>query len=159
MRQLLHACWPLMAVVTFTGVLAFQIPSKALFFRPVSVPKTKPYVSFVEFDAATYQDVMQKVRMSWQVRRQSTGTQTEIPLEVLARVETQPEIEPLALPASFFTAPRLAETPRVRASLLPPSLAQLPESEELPPPVDVDRANQIREQLLVLPASLQPAKE
>ncbi|MCQ2393176.1 MAG: hypothetical protein MJ249_02720 [Kiritimatiellae bacterium] len=159
MRQLLHACWPLVAVVAFTCVLALQIPRKALFFRPVEVPQTVPYASFVEFDAATYQALMQKVRMSWQMRAQGSGARTEIPLGVLDRVETPPMPEPLALPKSFFAVPRASELSVARASLRPPTLAHPPEDVELPPPVDVDAANQLRERLLALPASLQTPDE
>ena len=32
MRRLFHACWPTVAVVALTALLALQIPRKALFF-------------------------------------------------------------------------------------------------------------------------------
>ena len=153
MRQLLHACWPLMAVMAFTAVLALQIPRKALFFKPAPTVPATPFASFVEFDGAAYSSLMQKVRMSWQMRTQGTGLRTESPLGVLDLVQTPARPEPLALPAAFFEARPVAARPAARVPLLPPTLASAVGG-SVQMPADDRAARRLRERLLAIPASI-----
>ena len=97
MRRILHACWPLAAVVMFTVALALQIPRKALFFRPVKLERSVPYASFVEFGESEYAAIMQKVRMSWQVRSHGAGAYAESPIGAL-----DPDDEPPPAPLDLF---------------------------------------------------------
>lgn len=160
MRQLLHACWPLMAVLAFTAFLALQIPRKALFFAPVETPRVEPFASFVVFDPATAATVMQKVRMSWQMRGQGDGALTEVPLGVLDQIAEVPPPEPLALPPAFFVAPGVPSVaPRATDALLPPTLAVPREARAWPPPEDVNGPRLLRERLLALPESLRVQDE
>ena len=102
MRRILHACWPLAAVVAFTAALALQIPRKALFFRAVALERPAPFASFTEFGAAEYAAIMQKVRMSWQMRSHGAGALAESQIGVLDLGEESQPPEPLELPGSFF---------------------------------------------------------
>ena len=47
MSRLVRDCWPLVAVVALTAILALQIPRKAIFFTPVPVAASEPFASFV----------------------------------------------------------------------------------------------------------------
>lgn len=156
MRQLLHACWPLVAVVAFTCVLALQIPRKALFFRPAAPTSAPTFAAFVEFDSKAYAKVMQQVRMSWQMRSQGSA-RTESPLAVLDLAEETPSPVPMELPSAFFSG-RAAAAPRsdgAEVSLRPPTLAPPREGTVLAPPDDTEERRRLREGLLALPPSLQ----
>jgi len=158
MRQLLHAVWPLMAVIAFTAALALQIPRKALFFQPAMTLSEPAFASFVEFDQAAYAKVMQQVRMSWQMRSKGGAARTESPLAVLDMAEeSPPRPESMALPDSFF-AGRGRSAPRIDAAqsaLRPPTLAAPRETLSLAAPDDAEERRQLRTRLLELPPSLQ----
>lgn len=160
MRRFLHACWPLAAVVAFTAALALQIPRKALFFRPVALERTAPFASFREFSAAEYAAIMQKVRMSWQMRSHGAGAHAESQIGVLDMGEDSPPPEPLELPGSFFARRAIEQPAAPSVSLAPPSLAPAVELPQLvPQDVATEAARRFRDQLLVLPASLHKALE
>ena len=153
MRRLFHACWPTVAVVALTALLALQIPRKALFFRAVAPRRTEPFASFVEFDGKTYANLMQKVRMSWQMRQGSAG-RAEGLLVIPDLKDAPPPPAPLGLPGAFRANWRPAPSAPPRPTLAPPSLA----AAELPAIVQDDEAAgeaaRLRERLLALPASV-----
>ena len=162
MIQWLHTLWPLAAVIVFTMVLALQIPCKALIFRPrtVEVTAEPAFVSFVDFDAKTYAEVIQTVRMSWQMRSQGGGTGMEKPPVVLDAVKEElSQPEPLQLPATFSAVRGhfASDGAKARVSLRPPSLAMERTQAKTPPPApdEAEEHRRLREQLLALPPSLQ----
>jgi len=155
MRRFFHDSWPLAAVVALTTILALQIPRKAIFFSPVPVSTTKPFASFVTYDAEAYESLIQKVRMSWQMRG-AAETMSESRVDALDFTEDVPEYRPLDLPPEFSAA-RSAEPMTVApVPLLPPSMADRSPLVPLDRPVD-DRveAKALRTDLLTLPESLQ----
>lgn len=160
MKQLLHELWPLAAVVALTVVLALQIPRRALFFEPVPVTETRPAASFVAFDDATYAAVIQKVRMSWQVRG-SVGLSSESRVDdVPGEDESGPVLPAHPLDAVFSAPwrPVSARTPVV--PLLPPTVASTATLEPVAtPPDDAAEARQRRLELLDLPPSLQATEK
>lgn len=158
MRRILHACWPLAAVVMFTVALALQIPRKALFFRPVKLERSVPYASFVEFGESEYAAIMQKVRMSWQVRSHGAGAYAESPIGALDP-DDEPPPAPLEMPKSFFARRPLAPPPAPRVSLAPPTRASAHELPQLAAPDESVEARRRRDELLVLPESLRAAGE
>lgn len=159
MRRILHACWPLAAVVAFTAALALQIPRKALFFRAVAQERPAPFASFTEFGAAEYAAIMQKVRMSWQMRSHGAGALAESQIGVLDLGEESQPPEPLELPGSFFAHHALEQPAAPSVPLSPPSLAPAEELPQLAPPDDTAEALRLRDQLLVLPESLRTVLE
>lgn len=159
MRSFLHACWPLAAVVVFTAAMALQIPRKALFFRPAVFERPAPYASFVEFEASEYAAIMQKVRMSWQMRSHGAGAHAESPIGVLDVVDVQRSPEPLEMPTDFFARRPLAQPSAPLVPLAPPSLAVACELPQLAAPDDSREAGRVRERLLALPESLRAVAE
>lgn len=155
MSRLIRDCWPLVAVVALTAILALQIPRKAIFFTPVPVVESEPFASFVAYDAETYESVLQRVRMSWQIRTAAENPY-ESRVDALDLGEEDLRFPPLGLPAEF-SAQRMAEPISVsRAPLLPPSLAN--RSALVPvaaPPDDHVELRALRADLLSLPESLQ----
>ena len=155
MRRFIHDCWPLAAVVALTTILALQIPRKAIFFSPASVSSSRPFASFVTYDAAAYESVMQKVRMSWQMSGVAEAS-FESRVDALDITDDAMELRPLELPAEFsvgYSAEPVAMSP---GPLLPPSVADC--SALVPvddPPDDRQEANALRADLLSLPESLQ----
>lgn len=155
MRRLIHDCWPLAAVVALTTILALQIPRKAIFFSPASVAAVRPFASFVTYDSAAYESVMQKVRMSWQMSGVAE-TPFESRVDALDFTEDVPEFRSLDLP-SEFTVGHVAESVEVpQTPLLPPSVAD--HSALAPvaaPPDDGQEKVELRADLLSIPESLQ----
>ncbi|MDO5317374.1 MAG: hypothetical protein Q4G65_01995 [bacterium] len=155
MRRFIHDCWPLAAVVALTTILALQIPRKAIFFSPASVSSSRPFASFVTYDAATYESVMQKVRMSWQMNGVAEAS-FESRVDALEISEDVLELRPLELPVEFsigYVAEPVTTSP---VPLLPPSVAD--RSVLVPvddPPDDRQETNALRIDLLSLPESLQ----
>ncbi len=155
MRRLFLKAWPLMAVVALTTTLALQIPRKALFFKPVAVDSPKPFASFVSYDAAAYETVVQKARMSWQVRG-ARGRTFESHVDAFDFVEDIPPLKSLGLPAEFVSARPPGSEAATPVPLLPPTMADT--SALVPvvaPPEDGDEARRIRADLLEFPESLQ----
>ena len=154
MNRLLHESWPLVAVVALTTILALQIPRKALFFEPVAARPPEPFASFVVYDAAAYESVVQKVRMSWQMRG-AAGPAFESRVDAFDFAEDAPPRPALGLPRAFTVPWTSAPPPPARASLLPPSLADRAPLVPVPaPPDDAAEAHQVREDLLALPDTL-----
>lgn len=154
MKRLLHESWPLAAVVALTTILALQIPRKALFFEPVAARPPDPFASFVVYDAAAYEAVVQKVRMSWQMRG-AAGPAFESRVDAFDFAEDAPPRPPLGLPRAFSVPWTSDPQPPARVPLLPPSLADRAPLVPVPaPPDDTAEAHQIRADLLALPAAL-----
>ncbi len=154
MNRLLHESWPLVAVVALTTILALQIPRKALLFEPVAARPPEPFASFVVYDAAAYESVVQKVRMSWQMRG-AAGPAFESRVDAFDFAEDAPPRPALGLPRAFTVPWASAPPPPARAALLPPSLADRAPLVPVPaPPDDAAEAHQVREDLLALPATL-----
>lgn len=155
MRRLFHDSWPLAAVVALTTILALQIPRKAIFFTPVPVSTTRPFASFVTYDAEAYESLMQKVRMSWQMRG-AAETAFESRVDALDFTEDMPEFRPLDLPAEFSAARSAEPAAAAPVPLLPPSVADRSPLVPLARPAD-DRVEvkALRDDLLALPESLQ----
>lgn len=155
MNRLVRDSWPLVAVVALSTILALQIPRKALFFTPVTVSESEPFASFVMYDAKSYESVIQRVRMSWQMRGGAENAY-ESRVDALDFAEDVPNLPPLGLP-SEFSSQRLDEPVTVAfTSLLPPSVAD--RSVLVPvatPPDDGQEARDLRVDLLSLPESLQ----
>ncbi len=155
MRRLFLKAWPLMAVVALSTTLALQIPRKALLFEPVAIVSPRPFASFVAYDAAAYEAVVQKARMSWQVRG-ARGRTFESHVDAFDFVEELPPLRPLGLPAEFARARPPGTVAAIPVPLLPPSVADT--SALVPvatPPADDGEACRIRADLLELPESLQ----
>ncbi len=156
MRRLFLKTWPLMAVVALTTTLALQIPRKALFFKPVAVDSPKPFASFMSYDAAAYEAVVQKARMSWQVRG-VRGRTFESHVDAFDFVEDDmPSLKPLGLPDEFARVRAPGTVAAMPVPLLPPSVADV--SALVPvatPPKDDGETRRIRAELLELPESLQ----
>ena len=154
MKRLLHENWPLVAVVALATILALQIPRKALFFEPVAARPPEPFASFVVYDAAAYEAVVQKVRMSWQMRGAARPA-FESRVDALDLSEDAAPRPPLGLPRAFSVPWTSDPPPPARASLLPPSLAdRAPLVPVSAPPDDTAEARRIRADLLALPAAL-----
>lgn len=158
MRRILHACWPLAAVVAFTASLALQIPRKALFFRPAELARAAPHASFVEFDASEYAAIVQKVRMSWQMRSHGAGAYAESPIAALEPGD-EPPPGPLEMPESFMERVPLAPPRAPRVSLAPPTRASARELPQLAAPDESAEAGRRRDELLALPDSLRAAED
>ena len=156
MRNLVHELWPLVAVVALTLVLALQIPRKALLFRPAPVSAGTPYASFVAYSPEAYARLMQRVRMSWQVRSQGVDPGAGSRVDELGLDEEAPPRAELALPASFSVSSPSSSAPAVAVvSLLPPSVADAAPPATLPvPPDDGAEARALRAELTELPQSL-----
>lgn len=153
MNRLLHELWPLGAVVALTVLLALQIPRKALFFAPVAARAPEPFAAFVSYDAAAYEAVMQKVRMSWQLGAR-TGPGVESRVDAFDVPEEPPPPEPLPLPRAFAVPWTSPLPPPEPVALLPPSRADAaPPAPVAAPPDDADE-RRLRAELLALPASL-----
>lgn len=155
MKRFIHECWPLAAVVALTTILALQIPRKAIFFSPAPVSIARPFASFVTYDAAAYESVMQKVRMSWQMSGVAE-TPFESRVDALDFTEDVPEFRSLDLPSEFSVGYEAEPVANPSVSLLPPSVADC--SALVPvddPPDDRQEANALRADLLSLPESLQ----
>ena len=90
MRGLLRELWPLFAVVALTTVLALQIPRKALFFAPVPPRRQAPFASFATYGPQAYAQLVQKVRMSWQLRAQGFDATAASRVDELDLVEDYP---------------------------------------------------------------------
>lgn len=163
MSRFLHAVWPLVAVVSLTVLLVLQIPRKALSFRPGTPVRTVPFASFVEYDAASYDALMRKVRMSWQVRAQGIDPRAGNHVEALGGDDEPPLPGRLGLPKGFFAVRggAGAESPAAQKDpLLPPSVADAaPPRPVLSAPDDADVARALREELLTLPESLQEQEQ
>ena len=156
MRNLVHELWPLVAVVALTLILALQIPRKALLFRPAPVSPNAPYASFVAYSPEAYARLMQRVRMSWQVRSQGVDPGAGSRVDELGFDEPPPPRAELALPASFSAPPPVSHASAVSAvPLLPPSVADAAPPTALPtPPDDGAEARALRAELTDLPQSL-----
>ena len=156
MRRLLHELWPLAAVVALTMVLALQIPRKALFFAPEPVRGVVPFVSFVEYAPEVYDRLMQRARMSWQVRAQGADPGAASRVDELGGEEELPLPAELLLPDAFAAAAPAALLRAGTASLWPPSVADAEPPAPVPGAPDDDaEARALRADLIRLPASLQ----
>lgn len=122
MKRFLHRVWPSLAVVALSAVLALQIPRKALFFTPVAPAEVKPFASFVTYDDEAYASILQKTRMSWQVRG-AMGRTRESHVDAFDFIEELPAMQPLGLPHEFerIEAPTFVTSSPM--PLLPPSFA------------------------------------
>lgn len=156
MKRLLHEAWPLAAVVALTAVLALQIPRRALFFEPVSPSESGPAASLVTFDDAAYASVIQKVRMSWQVRG-AVGVSSESRLDDVRGGEAElQELPALPLGDEFAAAWHSGYAPPPSVPLLPPTVAWTAGPAPVAqPPDDEAEARARRRELLELPQSLQ----
>ncbi|MGN0847525.1 MAG: hypothetical protein ACI4RA_09110 [Kiritimatiellia bacterium] len=159
MKRLVRDCWPLLAVVALTAVLALQIPRKALLFEPVGVTVPKPFASFVTYDAATYGAVVQRARMSWQVRGSTVPT-SESRIDAFDFVDDAPPLGALPLPDEFTARRAPGALDDGAVPLLPPSTADaaalVPVSVPPDDGADARRLRQaLRADLLTLPESLQ----
>lgn len=156
MKRLLHEVWPLAAVVALTVVLTLQIPRKALLFESVSVPETRAYASVVSFDDAAYASVVQKARMSWQVRG-AVGISSESRVDdVLGAEEELSSLQPLELDDEFSVPWRSVGETVPTVSLLPSTVALTSSLHPVAtPPDDAAEARALRLELLELPESLQ----
>ncbi len=155
MRRLLLRAWPLMAVVALATTLTLQIPRKALFFKPVERVSSRPFASFVSYDAAAYASVVQKARMSWQVRG-ARGRTFESHVDAFDLAEDLPPPKALRLPEEFLNARAPGAADGVPVPLLPPSVADV--SALVPvdaPPEEGGDVRGSRADLLALPESLQ----
>lgn len=156
MKRCLHEYWPLVAVVLLTVILTLQIPRKALFFVPVPAELPKPFASFVAYDAAAYERVVQQVRMSWQMRG-ANAPSFESRGDALDFEEDEPRLESLGLPPEFSARQVSGPVQSLPLPpLLPPSVAD--RSELVPvaaPPDDRVELKALRADLLSIPESLQ----
>lgn len=155
MRRIIHDCWPLAAVFALTTILALQIPRRAIFFAPVPVAPPTSFASFVTYDAATYELIMQKVRMSWQMRNATEST-FESRGDALDFVGDEPRLSPLGLPPEFSVRRTFESIVPPPVPLLPPSVAD--RSALVPvavPPDDGQETRDLRADLLSIPESLQ----
>lgn len=153
MSRLLHEGWPLAAVVALTTLLALQIPRKALFFEPAPARAPEPFASFVAYDAAAYEAVVQKVRMSWQLRAR-TGPAFESRVDAFDFTEDAPPPPPMALPRAFSVPWAAPVPPPARAALLPPSRADRAPLAPVAAPPEDGEARRLRADLLALPDAL-----
>lgn len=155
MKRFIHDCWPLVAVVTLTTILALQIPRKAIFFSSAPIVPGRPFASFVIYDAAAYESVMQKVRMSWQMSGVAE-TSFESRVDALDLTEDVPEFRSLDLPPEFAVGYEAESVAIPSVPLLPPSVADrsalVPVAE---PPDDRVEVKNLRADLLSIPESLQ----
>ena len=129
MRRFLHAWWPVAAVVLFTVTLVLQIPRKALFFQPRDVEPMEPFVSFVALDDGAYARLVQRIRMSWQIRgRPLAGGIADSRTDAFDFSSPLPPPAYLPLRAVAESSSMPSATPPPPPALLPPSFGQ-----ELPP--------------------------
>ena len=155
MRDFLRSVWPPVAVVAFTLVLALQIPRKALFFSAEPVAEPVSFASFAEFDANAYGRIVQKVRMSWQVRAQGIDPGAGSRVDDLGFDEAAPEPAALPLPGGFPVHAAVRPAPAAPAPLQPPSVADAGAPVAVPvAPDDGADARELRRELLALPLSL-----
>lgn len=155
MKDFLHRIWPPVAVVAITLVLALQIPRKALFFSANAVAEPAPFASFVEYDAQTYGRIVQKARMSWQVRARGVDPGAGIRVDDLGFDEEPPAPAALPLPRGFSVHAAARPAADAPAPLLPPSVADAAPPAAVPvAPDDGAEARALRAELLALPASL-----
>ena len=156
MRRLLHEFWPLAAVVALTVVLALQIPRKALFFAPAPVHGVTPFASFVEYAPDVYDRLVQRVRMSWQVRAQGIDPGAGARVDEPGGEEEIPLPAELALPDAFLAASPAALPVTATVPLRPPSVADAVPPAPVPvAPDDTAEARALRADLVRLPLSLQ----
>lgn len=155
MNRCLHDCWPVAVVTLFTTLLVLQIPRKALFPSVDDAPApVETFASFVEYEDDAYDALVQKVRMSWQVRTRNLPGGEE------SRTGAFDFNEPLPPPSLLPLPTVLADTPaadaalhRVDSPLFPPSRA-LSGTEGLDPAADSKAPRRSRAELLELPDSL-----
>lgn len=161
MKGLFREFWPLFAVVALTLVLALQIPRKALFFQAAEVSPRTFSASFATYAPEAYAQLLQKVRMSWQLRAQGVDPTAASRVEELDLVEDFPPPEELGLPAGFARhAPTESAAP-APAPLLPPSVADAaPPQPVLQPPDDAAEVRAaLRRELLEVPPSLKETEK
>lgn len=161
MRGLLRELWPLFAVVALTTVLALQIPRKALFFAPVPPRRQAPFASFATYGPQAYAQLVQKVRMSWQLRAQGFDATAASRVDELDLVEDYPPPPELGLPAGFARRPPAVSAAPASAPLLPPSVADAaPPRPVARPPDDGDEVRTLlRRELLEIPESLKETEK
>lgn len=148
--------WPLAAVVALASVLALQIPRKALFFAPAQPEPAEVFATFAEYRPEAYAELVQKVRMSWQVRTHAVDPGAESRLDALEFDEEVPPPAALPLPGTFAARAPLPEPNFARPDLLPPTRADRTAPRPVAaPPDDAAEARALRADLLALPPSLQ----
>lgn len=155
MNRWLHDYWPVAVVTLFTTLLVLQIPRKALFpsADDASAP-VEAFASFVEYEDDAYDALVQKVRMSWQVRTRNLPGGEE------SRTGAFDFNEPLPPPSLLPLPTVLADTPAADAALrpmekqlFPPSRA-LSGTEGLASASEPKEPQRLRAELLELPDSL-----
>ena len=127
MRSFLHAWWPVAVVVIFTATLVLQIPRKALFFQPKDFSQTETFVSFVSLDDETYAQLVQRIRMAWQIRgRPHAGGIADSRTDAFdfSSLLPPPDYLPLRALETSVPVPPAATPPP--PALLPPSLGREP---------------------------------
>lgn len=154
----LSIVWQPIVVLAFACVLALQIPRRALFFKPVRTPEVQPFASFVFYAPEAYGKLMQKVRMSWQVRTPIDADENLV--EPMPWSELPAPPAPLAVDTRFLTQTGAAPSAKpVRPALLPPSLAApaltpLPRTRANDDPALVRTTRDLADELLQIPDSL-----
>ena len=161
MRNLLHQLWPLAAVVSLVAVLALQIPRKALLFTPVPERVPKPFASFVQYDARTYAALVQRARMSWQVRAPGDDPAADGREDDLGADAGEPPPAELPLPAEFSLRRAADVTASAASAALRPETAAIPPpATPVPvPPDDGAEADDLRRDLRELPDSLKTTEK
>ena len=125
MRRFLHAWWPVAVVVIFTATLVLQIPRKALFFQPKDIPPAEPFVSFISLDDGAYAQLVQRIRMAWQIRgRPHAGGIADSRTDAFDFSSLLPPPDYLPLRAVVTSVSVPAPAPPPPPALLPPSLGR-----------------------------------